>query len=278
MKHFELTSMLECPGDAIPSVSMPGEADRLHELQSTLGYLFSDLDQLLQALTHTSFGHEHFQVRSRSSRDNERLEFLGDAILSLVVSDLLLENFPSANEGQLSKMRAAIVNERSLSRLAQSIQLEKFIRLGKGELQTRGREKPSIISSTLEALIGAVYLDGGFGAARSVLTQLLAPIFSDPQSGIQLLNNHDFKTQLQELAQSKFRVTPIYELLQAQGPDHAKIFEVEVCLGTHRISRATGTSKKAAEQAAAQAALLALAGRNSLKDEPGPAGPTRDLS
>jgi ribonuclease-3 len=263
-------------GDALPVESVLGEADRLRELQSTLGYLFSDLGLLLQALTHTSFGHEHLQVRPRSSRDNERLEFLGDAILGLVVSDLLLENFPNANEGQLSKMRAAIVNERSLSRLAQSIQLEKFIRLGKGELQTRGREKPSIISSTLEALIGAVYLDGGFGAARPVLMRLLAPIFSDPQSGIQWLNTHDFKTQLQELAQSKFRVTPIYELLQAQGPDHAKIFEVEVCLGTHRISRATGTSKKVAEQAAAQAALLALAGRNSLKDEPGSAGPTRD--
>lgn len=262
--------MLGRSGGALPLTSPLGEAERLRELQSTLGYFFSDHGLLLQALTHTSFGHEHLQVRPRSSRDNERLEFLGDAILGLVVSDLLLENFPNSSEGPLSKMRAAIVNEKSLSRLAQSIQLEKFIRLGKGELQTRGREKPSIISSTLEALIGAVYLDGGFESARPVLIRLLAPIFSDPQSGIQWLNTHDFKTQLQELTQSKFRVTPVYELLQAQGPDHAKTFEVEVCLGAYRISRATGTSKKVAEQAAAQVALEALAGRNSLKDEPVP--------
>src|SRR5687768_8885372 len=141
----------------------------LERLQKRIGYTFGDRNVLLQSLTHKSFGHEHLQDKPIAQRDNERLEFLGDAILDVIVSDLLLENFPHANEGQLSKMRAAIVNEKTLAELARSIQLQESIRLGKGESQTGGQEKPSILSSTLEALIAAIYLDGGFNAIYPVL-------------------------------------------------------------------------------------------------------------
>src|SRR6185437_8269691 len=134
----------------------------VERLQQRLGYTFGDRAILLQSLTHTSYGHEFLQEKSIALRDNERLEFLGDAILDVVVSDLLLETFPHANEGQLSKMRAAIVNEKTLAQLARSIHLHECIRMGKGETQTGGNEKPSILSSTLEAVIAAIYLDGGF--------------------------------------------------------------------------------------------------------------------
>src|SRR3954463_8756744 len=131
----------------------------LERLQERLGYTFGDRGILLQSLTHTSYGHEFLQEKSIALRDNERLEFLGDAILDVIVSDILLESFPSANEGQLSKMRAAVVNEKTLAQVARMIDLHSCIRLGKGEIQTGGNQKPSILSSTLEALIAAIYLD-----------------------------------------------------------------------------------------------------------------------
>ena len=129
----------------------------IERLQERLGYTFGDRGIFLQALTHTSYGHEFLQEKSIALRDNERLEFLGDAILDVVVSDILLESFPNANEGHLSKMRAAVVNEKTLTQLAKSISLQDCIRLGKGETQTGGNLKPSIISSALEALFAAIY-------------------------------------------------------------------------------------------------------------------------
>src|SRR5262249_38122668 len=141
----------------------------LERLQERLGYRFGDRAILLQSLTHTSYGHEFLQEKSIALRDNERLEFLGDAILDGVVSDILLESFPNANEGQLSKMRASAVNEKTLAQVASSIQLAQCIRLGKGEALTGGNQKPSILSSTLEALIAAIYLDGGFNAVYPVV-------------------------------------------------------------------------------------------------------------
>src|SRR3954470_13223213 len=134
--------------------------DNVERLQQRLGYSFGDRGILLQSLTHTSYGHEFLQEKPLALRDNERLEFLGDAILDVVVSDILLESFPNANEGQLSKMRAAVVNEKTLAQIARSIQLQDSLRLGKGEMQTGGATKPSILSSAFEALIAAVYLDG----------------------------------------------------------------------------------------------------------------------
>src|ERR1044071_7706381 len=131
----------------------------LEGLQYRLRYTFGDRGILLQSLTHTSYGHEFLQDKPLALRDNEGLEFLGDAILDVVVSDILLETFPNANEGQLSKMRAAVVNEKTLAQVARMIQLQDCVRLGKGEAQTGGSTKPSILSSTLEALIAAIYLD-----------------------------------------------------------------------------------------------------------------------
>jgi ribonuclease-3 len=227
----------------------------LERLQQRLGYTFGDRAILLQSLTHTSYGHEYLQEKSIALRDNERLEFLGDAILDVVVSDILLETFPEANEGHLSKMRAAVVNEKTLAELAKTINLYDCVRLGKGESQTGGNQKPSILSSTLEALIAAIYLDGGFNAVYPVVRHLFAPMF---QSETGTLPFCDHKTQLQEIVQAKHKVTPTYHLLQTSGPDHAKLFEVEVRMGGKRMAMATGSSKKEAEQNAAQAALTSV--------------------
>jgi ribonuclease III len=203
-------------------------------------------------MTHTSYGHEFLSDKSIALRDNERLEFLGDAILDVVVSDLLLETFPNANEGQLSKMRAAVVNEKTLADLARDIGLQDCVRLGKGEAQTGGNQKPSILSCALEALIAAIYLDGGFNAVYPVVRHIFAPLFADGEG---LIGFYDHKTQLQEMVQARFRVTPTYHLLQTQGPDHAKVFQVEVRMNGKILAVAEGSSKKEAEQNAARAAI-----------------------
>jgi ribonuclease III len=224
----------------------------LERLQQRLGYTFGDRGVLLQSMTHTSYGHEFLQDKPLALRDNERLEFLGDAILDVVVSDILLEAFPNANEGQLSKMRAAVVNEKTLAALAQSIELQDCIRLGKGEAQTGGNAKPSILSSALEALIAAIYLDGGFNAVYPVVRHLFAPMFAEERD---LMAFYDHKTQLQEIVQARWKVTPTYHLLQTQGPDHAKTFQVEVRMNGKALAAAEGSSKKEAEQNAARAAI-----------------------
>lgn len=231
---------------------------QLERLQQRLGYSFGDRAVLLQAMTHKSFGHEFLQEKPIALRDNERLEFLGDAILDVVVSDILLESFPAANEGQLSKMRAAVVNEKTLAQLAKSLNLQECVRLGKGEAQTGGNEKPSILSSTLEAMIAAIYLDGGFNAVYPVVRHLFAPLFSEER---ELVTFYDHKTQLQEIVQARFKVTPTYHLLQTRGPDHAKTFEVEVRMNGKLLATASGSSKKEAEQNAAKTAIEAAPDR-----------------
>lgn len=245
----------------IPQLDTAG-SDRangaLGELQAKLGYTFKRIETLLQALTHTSYGHEFLQVQRAEERDNERMEFLGDAILALLLSARLLERFPEANEGELSKMRAGIVNEKTLASLAAKIELNQYIRLGKGESLTRGHQKPSILSSGFEALAAALYLDGGFGAAQEVLLRLFDPILDSFESRAQWVNNLDSKTRLQEMSQARFRQAPTYNLLRSHGPDHAKIFEVEVKIGQKVLGEARGTSKKQAEQAAARVALEVL--------------------
>lgn len=227
----------------------------LELLQRRLGYFFGDRGILIQSLTHTSYGHEHHPEKPLAQRDNERLEFLGDAILDVIVSDLLLETFPSASEGQLSKMRAAVVNEKTLAHVAKTVYLQECLRLGKGELQTGGNQKPSILSSAFEAVIAAIYIDGGYHAVYPVVRHLFAPLFADEKDLILL---YDHKTQLQELAQAKHKVTPSYHLVGAEGPDHAKRFEVEVRLLERVLARAQGSSKKEAEQNAARAAMDVL--------------------
>ncbi len=227
----------------------------LERLQEHLGYNFGDRAVLLQSLTHKSYGHEFFQEKPIALRDNERLEFLGDAILDVIVSDILLESFPNANEGHLSKMRAAVVNEKTLALLAKSIQLQNYVRLGKGETQTGGNEKPSILSSTLEALIAAIYLDGGFNAVYPVVRHIFAPLFMEER---ELMAFYDHKTQLQEIVQARWKVTPTYHLIESHGPDHAKIFEIEVRMNGKTLAVATGSSKKDAEQNAARTAIMTV--------------------
>ena len=227
----------------------------LERLQERLRYSFGDRAILLQCLTHKSYGHEFFQEKPIALRDNERLEFLGDAILDVVVSDILLESFPNANEGQLSKMRAAVVNEKTLAQLARSLQLQDCVRLGKGEAQTGGNEKASILSSTFEALIAAIYLDGGFNAVYPVVRHIFAPLFVEER---ELMAFYDHKTQLQEIIQARWKVTPTYHLIEAHGPDHAKVFEIEVRMNGKPLAVAAGSSKKEAEQNAARAAILTV--------------------
>ncbi len=224
-------------------------------LQERIGYNFSDRGILLQSLTHTSYGHECLQDKPLALRDNERLEFLGDAVLDVVISDLLLETFPSANEGQLSKMRSAVVNEKTLAEIAKSIHLQDYLRLGKGELLTGGQLKSSILSSSFEALIAAIYLDGGFHAIYPVVRHLFSSFFSDQND---LINFYDHKTQLQEMIQARWKITPSYSLLNTTGPDHAKTFEVEVRMSDRVLAVASGNSKKEAEQNAARSAIQNL--------------------
>ena len=227
----------------------------LGNLQEKIGYKFGDLAVFIQAMTHTSFGHEYLQKKPFALRDNERLEFLGDAILDVVISDILLELFPNANEGQLSKMRAAVVNEKTLAELARMIKMSACLRLGKGEARTGGFEKPSILAGAFEALIAAIYLDGGFHAVYPVVRHLFSPFF---ESESQAIPFRDHKTQLQEMSQARWKATPLYTLCKTQGPDHAKLFEVEVRLKGEVLAKATGPSKKEAEQNAARDALQAV--------------------
>ncbi len=227
----------------------------LDRLQERLGYSFGDRAVLLQSLTHKSFGHEFYQEKPIALRDNERLEFLGDAILDVVVSDILLESFPNANEGHLSKMRAAVVNEKTLAMLARMLDLQGYVRLGKGEALTGGNEKASILSSTFEAIIAAIYLDGGFHAIYPVVRHIFAPLFAEER---ELMSFYDHKTQLQEIVQARWKVTPTYHLMESFGPDHAKIFQIEVRMNGKTLAVATGSSKKEAEQNAAKFAVSNL--------------------
>lgn len=224
----------------------------LERLESQLGYTFGDRSILLRALTHCSFGHEKLQDLPLPLRDNERLEFLGDAVIDLIVSDLLLEQYPGSNEGQLSKMRAALVKESTLAQLAQVIHLGKHLRLGKGEEQSGGRTKPSILSSCFEALIAAIYLDGGVHAAFPVVRFLFLPLLQEERDAL-IFTDH--KSQLQEIVQARWKVTPTYNVFRSLGPDHAKTFEVEVKMRNEVLARAIGPSKKQAEQRAARAAI-----------------------
>jgi ribonuclease III len=230
----------------------------ISELSERLGYGFKDPKLLELACIHKSFGNEHRAAQPLEARDNERLEFLGDAVLDLIVSLCLLEAFPKSSEGDLSKLRAGLVNEKSLARLAKTLELGEFIWLGKGEEQTGGRAKESILASTLEAVVAAVFSDGGFAAADAWVRELFAARLKGirGEDGLQ-----DYKTTLQELVQGRFKSAPRYELVQASGPDHDKTFEVRVLINGALTATASGKSKKEAEQQAAKLALEQL-GKN----------------
>jgi ribonuclease III len=240
------------PPDPTPELR-PAERELVEALQSRSGLSFRSPRTALAALTHRSFVNEH---PGDGLEDNERLEFLGDAVIDLAVSHRLMERFPAAREGDLSKMRAAVVDEPGLAALARAFELGPLLRLGRGEELTGGREKPSLLADAMEAVVAAVYLEGGLGAVLAVIDRYLEEAFERAGAGTL---DRDYKTQLQELAQSRFRLAPRYRVVAELGPDHAKRFEVEVELRGEVVGRATGRSKKDAEQAAARLAVEALA-------------------
>ncbi len=223
---------------------------KLEELQNIIGYQFKEPELLRQALTHSSFANEkHLKKHS----DNERLEFLGDAVLEVVSSEFLFKNYPNLPEGELTKLRASIVCEPTLALCTEEIQLGKYLYLGKGEDMTGGRGRKSILSDAMEAVIGALYLDGGFEAAKAYIHRFILVDIEHKKLF------YDSKTILQEYVQGNYKEDLHYELIGEEGPDHDKNFMVEAKIGDKVIGHGKGHTKKAAEQAAAYEALLKFA-------------------
>ncbi|MBU6213443.1 MAG: ribonuclease III [Actinomycetales bacterium] len=223
----------------------------LESLQQTLGVRM-DADLLSLALTHRSWAYEHGEAPT-----NERLEFLGDAVLGIIVTDAIFHDYPEAPEGQLARLRAAVVNSKSLADVARALGIGAHIRLGRGEEVTAGHDKPSILADTLEAIIGAVYVDSGFETARAFVRRLMMDhiaIAAELGAGL------DWKSSLQELAAERGLAAPAYDI-ESEGPPHARLFTATVILDGERFGAGTGTSKKEAEQQAAAQAYAALTTR-----------------
>lgn len=229
---------------------MTGERSvNLRDFQQQLGYSFSNIDLLDNALIHRSFVNENSAL---SCKDNERLEFLGDAVIGLCLSDLLIRRFPGYAEGQLSKLRAYVVNEQSLAGIARRLHIGDYLLLGRGEEGSGGRTKTSILSNTFEAVAAAVYLDCGFEKTYKFLENIFEPL---AEEGIKSVIYKDYKTALQEICQSRFKETPRYILVNETGPDHDKVFEINLTIAGMITTTGTGKSKKEAEQQAARRAL-----------------------
>ena len=228
------------------------QASEFDELIEKLDYRFRDYNLLIKAFQHASYVNEQ---AGGTLDDNERLEFLGDAVLDLAITDFLMERFQNEEEGVLSKYRAMLVDEGGLFRIARRLNLGKFLRLGKGEEQSNGREKPSILANTLEALMGALYIDGGFERTREIIGRLFSPML-DNVGTIDM--EHDFKSLLQEHTQRIHKTLPKYTLIEEAGPAHDKTFKVELTLNEEILSVAEGKSKKEAEQNAAREAFFCL--------------------
>ncbi len=230
----------------------------LTDLQARLGVRFTDPPLLRQALTHRSYAFEHGDIHT-----NERLEFLGDAVLSLVVAELLYLDMPDAPEGTLAKLRAAAVRASALADVSRNLCLGDFVQLGKGEHTTGGADKDSILADTFEAVLGAVYLDRGFGTAVELVRRLFAERLRRLATRGAAL---DYKTSLQELSSARFNRLPVY-IVDEQGPDHDKRFTARVEIDGRVLGVGTGRSKKQAEQVAAQEAYRQLAGDRRARAE-----------
>jgi ribonuclease-3 len=224
----------------------------LESLEKRLQYRFRDRRLLLNALLHRSYVHEnpHLHVN-----DNERLEFLGDAALDLAVSHLLIHRFPHYNEGELSRLRAELVNERQLALLAEELLLGEALHLGRGEERSGGRQKTSLLADAYEALLAALYLDGGLEPLLEVVERHFVPLLSEDE---ELPYDKDAKTRLQEFVQARQKVTPHYRLEGEEGPDHSKVFQVSVWVKKRLLAYGSGPTKKAAQQEAAERALRLL--------------------
>ncbi len=220
--------------------------ENLKVLQRRLDYQFKNQNLIIEALTHKSY---------KKPYNNERLEFLGDAVLDLIVGEYLYYKFPNVAEGELSKLRASLVNEKGFQRLAEILNLGEYIYISLAEENNKGREKSSLLSNAFEALMGALYLEAGLSKCREVCVSLLELAY--PVIDMDSIFR-DFKTTLQELTQARFGDTPEYRLVRSFGPDHKKEFEMAVIIQNREISRAIGKSKKEAQQASAQLALEVL--------------------
>ncbi|NKQ40062.1 MAG: ribonuclease III [Sulfurovum sp.] len=216
------------------------------QLEERLGYTFKDKQLIIEALTHKSH---------KKPYDNERLEFLGDAVLDLIVGEFLFMEFKDEAEGVLSKIRASLVNESGFTRLARKLDLGEYIYLSPAEESNEGRSKPSLLSNAFEAVIGAIYLEAGLSKCQEITVNLLKETY--PKIDLNTLSK-DYKTALQEITQATHGITPLYTLVGSSGPDHKKEFEIEVSLNDQSIAKAKGKSKKEAQQKAAKIALREL--------------------
>ena len=222
---------------------------QLEQLEQKIGYTFKDKDLLKHAMMHSSYANEKHYDRTRN---NERLEFLGDAVLELSTSEHLYQLYPKKPEGELTKLRASLVCESTLAFCSREIELGEYLLLGKGEELTGGRERPSIVSDAMEALIGAIYLDSGFASAKEFVVRFILNDIEHKQLFF------DSKTILQEMIQGQYADTLSYELLKEEGPDHNKSYEVRAMLGKTVLGNGVGRTKKAAEQEAAYQGILYL--------------------
>lgn len=225
--------------------------EELPKLETLLGVLFSDKNLILSAVTHRSYLNEH---REATQEHNERLEFLGDAVLELVVTDFLFRKYPKKPEGELTAVRAALVNTVSLAAAADAIGLNGFMLMSKGEAKDTGRARQYILANAFEAVIGAIYLDKGYDEAERFIAREL---FAKTEEIVEKRLWQDAKSRFQELAQEHHSVTPTYELLSQEGPDHDRVFTVGVFLHKEKIAEGKGRSKQEAEQEAAEQAIIA---------------------
>ena len=219
----------------------------MQQLEKNLNYKFNNIHLLKNALTHSSYANE---VRNGLT-SNERLEFLGDSVLSIIVSDYIFNNFPNLPEGQLTKLRASLVCEKSLCGFSRELELGKYLLLGKGEEKGGGRERDSILADAFEAVLAAIYLDGGYEIAKNHALRFVLREIEHPEDDV----FKDYKTVLQEIIQRNPEEAVTYKLVSESGPDHDKIFTVEVMLNSNAIGKGSGKSKKQAEQMAAKQAL-----------------------
>ena len=228
------------------------EKEILDELSTKLGYRFRKPELLMQAFRHASYVNEH---GDSNLQDNERLEFLGDAVLDLAISHLLMSLFEDAEEGILSKYRAMVVDKAGLYEMALNLNLGDYLLLGRGEEQSRGREKPSLLANTVEALIGALYLDSGFDNTMEIVGRLFSSLLEKIATKETV---YDFKSTLQEYTQQTYKALPEYRLMEEFGPAHDKTFKVQLALSGVVLAEGIGKSKKEAEQNAAKEAFFCL--------------------
>lgn len=222
--------------------------EQLSCLEQTLGYRFTDLRLLQRALIHSSYSFE----QSQGDQNNEKLEFLGDAVLDLVIGHILYHRYEKMREGELTRLRASLVNEQHLARMARDVELGRYLELGKGEDASQGRTKSSILSCAYEAVIGAVFEDGGYRTASELVERFFLPDLEKKQEELLIA---DAKSRLQELLQEKYSEAPTYKIDAEEGPSHQKLFTVSVCFQDSVLGTGQAGSKKEAEQRAASAAL-----------------------